>query len=228
VAAGFRLFGFAHLAILAATVVSAAALILWARRRPAHAWTIAAMLGVFLAVNETVWYVYRYSTEGIRIGGLPLQLCDAAVWITALALVRRVQWAFEFAYFAGLAGAGMALVTPDLWAPLDSYPSIYYFLVHAALVTGVVYPIGARLLRPRPGCLRRFLITVNIYAAVVGGFNAAFRTNYMYLCRKPQGASLLDWFGPWPVYILVGEVAALALCWLLWLPFARIARRPAT
>jgi uncharacterized membrane protein YwaF len=48
----------------------------------------------------------------------------------------------------------------------------------------------------------------------------------MYLCRKPKSASVLDLFGPWPFYILAGEVAAVVLFYLLWLPFSR--RPPAT
>jgi len=61
------------------------------------------------------------------------------------------------------------------------------------------------------------LLYLNIYAGLVGILNVFFDANYMYLCRKPQGASLLDYLGPWPVYILSGEVVAIVLFTLLWL-----------
>jgi hypothetical protein len=77
---------------------------------------------------------------------------------------------------------------------------------------------AGRLVRARPGCLWRAFLVLNIYTAGMGIFDAIFKTNYMYLCQKPVSSSLLDYFGPWPTYIVVADVFALAIFWLLWLP----------
>lgn len=217
---GFRLFGPIHLTILAAVPIAAALLARTVRRRPALGKPLRMALAWFLVANELIWYGYRYSTEGFRFPeGLPLQLCDVAVWLTAAALFTGRSRVFEPAYFIGVAGAGMALLTPDLWAPLASYPSIYFFLAHGVIVMGLLYLVWAGVARLEPGCVWRGLLLVNAFAAIAGLFNAVFKTNYMYLCRKPASASMLDWFGPWPWYLFPGEVLALALFWLLWLPF---------
>ena len=115
----------------------------------------------------------------------------------------------------------MAIIQPELWAPIASYPSVYFFVAHGGIIMSILYLVWGKIARPRQGCLLRVLIMLNGYAVLVGCFNAVFHTNYMYLCHKPQVASLLDFFGPWPVYILAGEAIAMVLFTLLYLPFRR-------
>ena len=63
-------------------------------------------------------------------------------------------------------------------------------------------------------------------AAAVGALNVVLGANYMYLCSKPKNATLLDAFGPWPMYLVGGAAAAFALFWLLWLPLRSTTRMP--
>jgi len=222
----FRLFGLTHVLIMAAIPAVAAGLAWGARGRPASARRMRLSLAVLLTVNELVWYGYRLRTEGFHFPeGLPLQLCDATLWLTIVSCFTLAPWAFELAWFAGLGGSGMAVLTPDLWEPFPSYPTVYFFVAHGGVIVALLWLVWVGLARPRPGCVWRVFWRGNVFTAALGLFNAVFKTNYMYLCRKPAGASLLDWLGPWPVYILAGEAVALGLFTLLWLPFRRSARQ---
>ncbi len=219
------LLGIAHIALV--TGIAAAAFWLSALcrgRGGGFAKPARLALGFGLAANELVWWVFRYSHEGLHSWNLPLQLCDMTVWSTVLACLRPAPWVVELSYFAGLAGAGMALLTPDLWSPWPSYPAIYFFLAHGGVVTDVSMLVFGRVAPLRRGAPWRALTLLLAYAAAVGGIDALLGSNYMYLCRKPKSASLLDALGPWPVYLAAGAAAALALFWLLWLP-ARAAAR---
>ena len=209
----------AHLSILLAVLVTAGGLSALLRRRTAWGKPVRILLGGLLAANELVWYGYRLHAEGFRFPeGLPLQLCDLTLWLTVIAAVTLHPGVYEIAYFCGLGGSGMALLTPDLWAPFPSYPAVYFFLSHGFVVITLSVLTGAHLMRPRPGSLWHAFAILNVYAAGVAVFNAVFRTNYMYLCQKPGSSSILDYFGPWPAYILAADLFALAVFWLLWLP----------
>ena len=212
------LFGPTHLLLLLAIAAIGVLLCRECRRRPERARAIRLTIGYGLFVNEIIWWTFRYAHESVRLSNLPLQLCDVTLWATAIACLAPIPLVVEFAYFAGLAGGGMALLTPDLWAPWPSWPAIYFFIAHGAIVIGVAVLVFGRIcpLRPR-GMWRAFGILL-AYAAVIGALNRILGTNYMYLCRKPASGSILDWFGPWPVYLFAGAAAALVLFALLSIP----------
>ena len=108
----FHLFSPQHVVVVAAIPLAGLVLAAVCRRGEMAARHLRFATAAFLAANELIWWGYRYATEGSRFPeGLPLQLCDVTVWATV-------------AYFAGLAGSGMAVLTPDLWAPLWSDPSV--------------------------------------------------------------------------------------------------------
>lgn len=215
-----RLVGLPHLAILAAIPALAGTLARLARGRRARSRRIAAVLGCLLASNEIVWYVWNIRTGGFRFpDGLPLELCDLTLWLTVVSTLTLRPAIFEFAWLAGISGSLMAVLTPDLWAPPLSYPTVYFFLAHGGMIAALLFLVWSGLARPRPGCVWRALVFLNAWAALIGLFNAVFHTNYMYLCQKPGSVSLLNFFGPWPWYLLAGDATAALLFWLLWAPF---------
>jgi len=209
------LFGPLHLALIAAIAVCCIALSALCRRKLVPARAVCLAIGWGLVINEVIWWVFRYSREGVHLWNLPLQLCDATLWMSALACLTRRPRVVEFAYFGGLAGAGMAILTPDLWSPWPSYPAVYFFVSHGGIVLAVSVLVFGRIAPLAPGAVWRAFGMLLGFAALVGAINAIAGTNYMYLCRKPKGASVLDSLGPWPVYLIGGAAVALALFWLL-------------
>lgn len=213
------LFGAIHLALLAAIAAVAVVLVVVIRRGLVPARPVLLILACGLAANEIIWWIFRYSHEGFRFPqNLPLQLCDVAVWLTVAACLTRSPLVVEFAYFVGIAGAGMALLTPDLWSPWPSYPAIYFFIAHGGIVIAAAVLVFARVAPLRPQAVWRSFALLLLYAGLLGLFNTIFHTNYMYLCQKPANTSLLNAMGPWPVYLLFAAAVALLLFWLLWLP----------
>jgi hypothetical integral membrane protein (TIGR02206 family) len=217
------LFGAVHCSLLVAIGLLAAVLVFLARRNPGRTRAPRLTLGIGIAVNELIWWTFRYSHEGFRFpNNLPLQLCDMTLWAAVLACLTLNKATVEFCYFAGIAGAGMALLTPDLWSPWPSYPAIYFFVAHGGIVIAAVVLVYGRISPLRKHAVWRAFGLLVAYAVLVGVFDKIFQTNYMYLCAKPKNASLLDMLGPWPVYLAGTASVTLALFFLLWLPTRKL------
>ena len=64
------------------------------------------------------------------------------------------------------------------------------------------------------------MVWLNVYMVLVEVVNFALGSNYMFIARKPDVPTLIDFLGPWPWYIIPLEAIGFAVCLLLYLPFA--------
>jgi hypothetical integral membrane protein (TIGR02206 family) len=215
----FNMFGLAHLAILAMVPIVAAVLAAVQRKLPRGDKAIRFSLA-FLLFLCTAFYYGSFVVQGEPMfpGHLPLELCDASLWLIIVALLTLHPVVFDLAYYWAVAGASMALLTPNLVYP-STFLVVQFFADHGLIVVGTLYLVWTRQARPRPGSAVRALLALNVLAAVAGLFDLLFKTNYMFLRAKPPTKSLLDAFGPWPWYLLVCEGFALGLFLLLYVPF---------
>lgn len=183
------------------------------------------LAGLLLA-NEFLWWGIAIAKGFWQANwGLPLQICDLAIFASAYCLFRHHQLIWELAYFWGLGATLQALITPDLHVSFPQYYFFKFFITHGCIVIAVIY-LAAGLRRPIlfSSALRVWVIT-NVYALFVIVFNALTGANYLYLMRKPAQPSLLDYLGPWPVYLLGLEALLVLSLGFYYLPYVFVNRR---
>ena len=210
-----------HLITVAVIAVVVAALVAAARSRPGP-WTtrVAMVLGIVILVNEAAWFVWVGSRHQLDASWtLPLQLCDVAAVITALALWLRTRLLVELTYFWGIAGTANGLITPDISDHWPSFPYVQYFIQHGGIPCAALFlVVGLRMAPSAWAVFRVYALTLGLLV-VDALANLLTNGNYMYLRHTPGVHSLLDLFGPWPWYLVGGAVVALILFLALDAPF---------
>jgi hypothetical integral membrane protein (TIGR02206 family) len=214
-----------HLAALGATAALCVALPASARTHPGD-WTRAVsrilaawLLAWFLAYHVVVALQGSYALDF----DLPLHLTDAVTVVAALALWSPGALRFELTYFWGLTASLQAVLTPGLDTD-DRFPSFFfwhYFITHSGVVVAATFLAFGLGLTARPHAVLRVFAATAVWAAVAATGNALTGGNYMFLSERPETASLLDYMGAWPWYLLNTALLTLALFTLLDLPFRR-------
>ena len=158
-----RLFGPIHLCLLAVITLICVALSVLCRRRQVPARAVRLAIGWGIIVNELIWWAFRYSHEGLHLWNLPFQLCDVTLWMSAFACLTLNSRVVEFAYFGGLAGAGMALRHAG---PLDAVASLSRHLLFRGARRHRARRVGPGLRPHSPAARRRGLAGVRHAARV--------------------------------------------------------------
>jgi hypothetical integral membrane protein (TIGR02206 family) len=217
---GFHLFGATHVAILVSVPLLAGLLAAAQRKFLAGSRGIRLGLAMVLLVDGALYYGhFALLGQPLFPDHMPLELCDAALFLIVIALLTLNRTVFDLAYYGVMAGATMSLLTPNLAEPFPSFITVQYFVNHGLMVTAALYLVWSGQARPRPGSVGRAMLALNVYTAFVCAFDFLFKTDYMFLRAKPNADTLLSILGPWPWYIVACEGVALVLFLLLYLPF---------
>lgn len=173
-----------------------------------------------IALFQTVWFLLP-NNWNIH-SSLPLHYSDLLRFITAIALIWQVRWAAAVAYYWGLTLNLQAIITPHpsmLVGPSVEfflYWALHVFVFAAPLV--LVWGIG---FRPQwKDFTLTYLLAIG-WAILVMPINSWLGTNYGFVNHPPDGASLVDWLGTWPIYVVWMVLIAGVLWALMTWPWTR-------
>jgi hypothetical integral membrane protein (TIGR02206 family) len=175
---------------------------------------------IFLLLVNQAMDFYR---EGLMANnwkeGLPLHLCDFSTIAVILYFMTKKRDFFIFAFFFGIAGGGMSILTPDT---VYGFPYIGYIqsqIGHTMILMGVSYAIIIDNQRP----YMRDILTALAYATILLSFtyfmNYLLGTNYWFLSEKPVGDNIMSIMRAEPFHIIDLYLAAIAFCYLIYLPY---------
>ena len=225
----FESFGVEHGVLLVLFLAGAVLLVLLGRRHRSRSSSlltrrVLAIVVVCAAVPNQL-YVLWPANFGAS-SSVPFELCDLA-WMTAVwALWTRAPLPTALTYYWGLTLTVQGIVTPSLGHVFPAPEYFVFWAKHLLVVWSALYLTLGLGLGPTWREYRLAVAATVVWAAVVYAFDEAFDANYGYLAHKPESASLLDAFGPWPFYLLVSLAILVAVWALITWPWVASRREP--
>ncbi|SDM15521.1 YwaF family protein [Allokutzneria albata] len=216
----FEPYGFSH-GIVAVVFVAVSALLLVFRT----AWTSRVLAVVIVAVQMPFQIHTMLPGQWDIAYSLPLQLCDLALIAAVCALWTHSPAATALTYYWGLTLTAQALLTPAYRGPdFPDWQFLMFWGIHLFTMWAAVHLTWGAGIRPDWHGYRLTLAATAVWAVVMLMFNALAHANYGFLNAKP-GGSVLDLFGPWPLYLVVAALLLAGVWALITAPFTRAAAR---
>ena len=179
----------------------------------------ASLIIITLLINQVMDF-YR---EGIMSDrwqeGLPLHLCDFSTMAIILYFLSKKRDFFIFAFFFGIAGGGMSILTPDT---VYGFPYIGYIqsqIGHTMIIMGVAYAMVIDKQRPYLIDVPKVLFYASVLLLFTYYMNYILGTNYWFLAEKPIGDNIISFMRPEPFHIIDLYIAAIVICYAIYLPY---------
>ena len=147
-------------------------------------------------------------------------MCDLSEIFLIWFLLGGPRILYLCAFFWGLGGASMAILTPDISHHDLDY--IFFMIGHGMIIVGIMYATVSLGNRPyAKDILKVSAITAFMLLPIVYVINLILGdpANFWYLMAKPDGASLMDVFPEPPLHLLVTTPLAIAVFYLIYLPY---------
>lgn len=181
---------------------------------------ITVIISLILTNQGMDFFREGYEIDNWKLG-LPLHLCDFSSASIILYFFTKRKEFFLFAFFAGISGAGMAILTPDV---LYSFPHIDYIrhmIGHSMILLGVTYAIIIDHQRPQFRDVHRVLgvLTVLLLLMYPINFLLGAPANYWFVVEKPPGFNVTDLMRDAPYHMIDLYMLAVIVCYLLYVPY---------
>ena len=170
---------------------------------------LGSIIGIIIALGYLSWISLELigGTFDIKLH-LPFHLCRTANLFIAIVLIYRSYLAYEIVFFWGLTVIH-AIITPDIIQGFPHYHFIRFWVTHQLMFIGVIYATFVYDIRPRKRSIYISFISVMIFFIITIPINLLLKSNYFWICGKPPVPTILDYFGPWPWYIIVVMILTL-------------------
>ena len=220
-----QLLGAAHLSLLVMTALVGGVAVWRVRgiRTNSTQTTVVRAAGwvlLAIALVQTIWSVLPVNWN--INSSLPLHYSDLLRFITAIALIWQVRWAAAVSYYWGLTLNLQAIITPHpsmLVGPSAEF--LLYWVLHILVFAAPLVMLWGIGFRPKwKDFALTYLLAIG-WAVILLPINALLGTNYGFVNHPPEGASLVDWLGPWPIYVVWMALIAGVLWALMTWPWAR-------
>tara|TARA_A100001015_G_C15023614_1_gene729310 strand:+ start:626 stop:1327 length:702 start_codon:yes stop_codon:yes gene_type:complete len=220
----FELFGTVHLITIAVVIITSIFLPKFYKNKSDH--QISMMKKIIAGVIAAHVIISPYKDLYLLANPydwretIPLHMCDLSEIFLIWFLLGGPRILYICAFFWGLGGATMAILTPDVSHHDLDY--IFFMVGHGMIIVGIMYATVTLGNRPYAKDIATVaLITALVLLPIVYVINLLLGepANFWYLMSKPAGASLMDMFPEPPYHLLVTTPIAIALFYLIYLPY---------
>ena len=228
----FELFGDIHLITLG-LIISVSLIFSFTAKKYYDENTFAGfekILGYLLIITELIkpFFLVEFGDYQCTFC-IPLHLCHITSYATGLFLLTRDKRFFDFAYFWGMGGGTMALLTPDVQFTFPHIDFVSLFSSHGLVFFTIIYILVV---------IKQYVTFSSLINAVKYGLMAlpfayilnlmiggepGYEANLWYLMKSSDGASLINFFPVFfqqpPFHIIIVIPLSIVIFLFLYLPF---------